>query len=350
MTIAFILPSLANKGPVIMAVELINYLVQQGHQCSVYYFDDITELEVPCSAKHISFFKKIDFNKYQIIHSHMFRPDVYCALYKSQISKSTKIISTIHIAIYEDLKYTHGGLKSFLTIPFWKAAWKNMDHIVVLTKTAKEYYKHIKLKKVSVINNGRDIPENPEPIPTNDLHLIKETKKNFQLLGSICVLDKRKGLEQILKLLVIHEDYAFIVVGDGIERTHLENLASRLGLKRRFHIIGSRKDGYRYLQYFDLFVIPSRSEGMPLALLEAMACKIPVVGSDITSFRNEYGDNKMKLFDLDDIDDLYHACKTALFDKDLMTLEAYNNYLKHYTVSSMAIKYLSLYQSLSANA
>jgi glycosyltransferase involved in cell wall biosynthesis len=140
MNIAFILPSLANKGPVILALELINYFIKEGHKCDVYYFDNIKELDVPCFTQRISFFKKIDFNRYDIIHTHMFRPDIYCAIYKSKIYKTTKVVSTIHTAIYDDLKYAYGFFKSLIMIPFWKKAWEAKDHIVVLTNTAKDYY------------------------------------------------------------------------------------------------------------------------------------------------------------------------------------------------------------------
>jgi glycosyltransferase involved in cell wall biosynthesis len=350
MNIAFILPSLANKGPVILAVDLIKFLISQGHHCDVYYFDDIKELDIPCHAERISFFKRIDFDSYQIIHSHMFRPDVYCAIYKSSIKKSTKVISTIHIAVHEDLKYTHGIIKSFLTIPFWIASWKIMDHIVVLTNTAKEYYSHTKFRAVSVINNGRDIPETFDAIPAEDLQVIETMKQNHTLLGSVCVLDKRKGLEQVLKLLAVHSQYAFIIIGDGKERADLQNLALKHGLAERFHIMGSRKDGYRYLPHFDLFVIPSRSEGMPLALLEAMAFSIPIVGSEIKSFRDEYGEDVMNFFDLDNLVQLHEACQNALIEKRSTVNKAYTNYANRYTVSFMAKKYISLYQSIINNS
>jgi glycosyltransferase involved in cell wall biosynthesis len=260
MNIAFILPSLANKGPVILALELVNYFIKDGHRCDVYYFDNIKELDVPCFSKRISFFNKIDFNSYDIIHSHMFRPDLYCAIYKSKINTSTKVISTIHTAIYDDLRYAYGIIKSAFMIPIWKKVWEMKDHIVVLTDTAKGYYGKGSFKGLTVINNGREIPQNDMTISSIDEKLIMQLKKNYIVLGSLCVLDRRKGLEQILKLLQINKNYAFIVVGDGTEKGNLQNIALKYNVQERFLVLGPKNDGYRFMSYFDLFVIPSRSE------------------------------------------------------------------------------------------
>jgi glycosyltransferase involved in cell wall biosynthesis len=160
------------------------------------------------------------------------------------------------------------------------------------------------------------------------------------------VLDRRKGLEQILKLLQINKTYAFIVVGDGIERTNLQNLALKYKVQNRFLVLGPKKDGYRFMSYFDLFVIPSRSEGMPLALLEAMALKVPIVSSEIPEFTQEYPENTMSFFCLDNIRSLMNACEEGLRDRDSKVLNAYLNYQEKYTVKIMAEKYMKIYRSL----
>ena len=93
MRVAFILPSLANKGPIIVARDIVNELSKKDDiECKVFYFDDITELTFACPVKKISFISKINFEEFDIIHSHMLRPDLYAA-FKLKRSKKTKIIS-----------------------------------------------------------------------------------------------------------------------------------------------------------------------------------------------------------------------------------------------------------------
>lgn len=347
MKIAFVLPSLANKGPIILAKELVTYLINHGHHCDVYYFDEIVELDFPCKTIRISFFKSFNYNSYEIIHSHMFRPDLYCTLNKWRFGKSLKLISTVHTSIYHDLRYTYGSLKSGLIIPFWKRAMVSMDHIVVLTETAKRYYADARFRGITVINNGREIPEFSEPIPERDLIIIEELKKDHILLGTVCLVDRRKGLEQIIKLLAREKSYAFIVVGDGNERHHLEHKAVKYGVSDRFKVIGARENGYRYLSFLDLFMIPSRSEGMPLAMLEAMALKVPIVCSNIPAFKEEYNEEELSFFDLDDVESLRKTCSFALNRRKIMSHSAYQHYKSKYTVDIMGNNYIKLYNYLA---
>lgn len=72
-----------------------------------------------------------------------------------------------------------------------------------------------------------------------------------------------------------------LIAGDGPDRQALEDEATALGLGDSVRFLGFRPDARTLPQAADLFVIPSLSEGLSLALLEAMACGCPVVGSDI---------------------------------------------------------------------
>lgn len=72
-----------------------------------------------------------------------------------------------------------------------------------------------------------------------------------------------------------------VLVGDGVSREGLEARAARDDLAERVHFAGWRNDPWRCLGAADVFLLPSRSEGLPLALLEAMAAGVPVVATDV---------------------------------------------------------------------
>ncbi|WP_431293720.1 glycosyltransferase family 4 protein [Pedobacter sp. P26] len=179
MRIAFLITSLANKGPIIMLRALVQQLIQkEGYHCKVYYFDALTDLEFDCEVKQISFFDPIEFHAYDLIHSHLFRPDLYCLFHSRKIRKSkVKLVSTIHTAIYDDLAFTYSRFIANLLIPPWKLAWKKMDHVVVLTQAAKNYYHKTKFKAVSVISNGINIPSPMQKVPEADLAELLAFKK-----------------------------------------------------------------------------------------------------------------------------------------------------------------------------
>ena len=70
-------------------------------------------------------------------------------------------------------------------------------------------------------------------------------------------------------------------MGDGPERAELLALSERLGIGRRVHFLGHRDDVSRLLGMFDIFVLPSLSEGMSNTLLEAMAHGVVPLVSDV---------------------------------------------------------------------
>lgn len=71
-----------------------------------------------------------------------------------------------------------------------------------------------------------------------------------------------------------------VVCGDGPMRAHLEHGAERLGI-RNIHFLGHRTDLDALMPIFDLFVLPSLTEGLPNVLLEAAACRVPLVATSV---------------------------------------------------------------------
>lgn len=75
------------------------------------------------------------------------------------------------------------------------------------------------------------------------------------------------------------------IIGEGRSRDELEALIRAHRMEQRVHLLGARDDALQYVKAYDVFVMSSVSEGLPLALLEGMSGQLPVVGSDIDSMR-----------------------------------------------------------------
>jgi len=105
------------------------------------------------------------------------------------------------------------------------------------------------------------------------------------LVGTVGRLDPVKGLEHLVDAASIvaprADDARFVLAGDGPERAALEERARRLGLGDRVAFLGHRDDIPAVLAALDVFVLPSLSEGLSNALLEAMALGRPIVATDI---------------------------------------------------------------------
>ena len=97
MKIAYILPSLRNQGPIIVVKSLSDYLIQHGFEVDIFYFDDLQGMSFNCTTRRILMNEPIDFDKYDIIHSHCLRPDKYVVKWKKKIHRSVVILSLIHI-------------------------------------------------------------------------------------------------------------------------------------------------------------------------------------------------------------------------------------------------------------
>ncbi|MGI5817901.1 MAG: glycosyltransferase family 4 protein [Armatimonadota bacterium] len=139
--------------------------------------------------------------------------------------------------------------------------------------------------RAAVVRTGVDLRRfHPQP----DAHRIREQldlPERHRIVGTVGAMVEQKGHRTLIEAaaLVIGAmpHTTFVIVGSGVLREQLEARAKELGLGRRFRFLGQRDDVPRILATLDLFVMPSLWEGMPYALVEAMAVGVPVVGSDI---------------------------------------------------------------------
>lgn len=107
------------------------------------------------------------------------------------------------------------------------------------------------------------------------------------LVGIVAALREEKNhlqFVQAAKEVLSHKKHAhFVVVGDGPCRAEIEREAARLGIGDHVHLLGSRLDTPEILAGLDVFCLTSRNEANPISILEAMACGLPIVSSNVGS-------------------------------------------------------------------
>jgi glycosyltransferase involved in cell wall biosynthesis len=110
-------------------------------------------------------------------------------------------------------------------------------------------------------------------------------------------LDPVKRLDLLVRCAEMMTDAParFLVAGDGPDRTRIEQMLRLSNAARIVHLLGWRADVGGLLSAADAFLFPSLTEGMPNAVVEAMACGLPIVASDIPVLRDLSGDGERLL-------------------------------------------------------
>lgn len=174
------------------------------------------------------------------------------------------------------------------------------------------------------------------------------------VIGTVGHLTYAKSPETFIQVAArIHRcwpDVRFAVVGDGPLRPQVQHLAASLGVAEITWLMGKRQDVPNLLRAMDVFVLTSRSEGMPNAVLEAMASRVPCVVTDAGGCRELVIDGQTGyVVPVGDIDALASRVLYLLNDQKLradMGWRGYERVKQEFDVSTMATKYTELYASI----
>lgn len=212
-----------------------------------------------------------------ILHTHAYKQDIIGLL--ATRGTRCKVISTPHGWSREpDFKLWCYEMLNRAVFPFF-------DAVVPLSEDLYHPLKRFPGMKnrLHLIRNGVDISEIDAVTEVSpEIHRLRAS--GTFIIGYIGQLIHRKGLDVLLKAVGKLEDslnWYLLIVGEGDLKNSLKDLARKLGISDRIHFLGFRKDRLALLKGFDVFVLPSRLEGIPRCLMEAMAANVPVIASDI---------------------------------------------------------------------
>ena len=342
MNICYIIPALSKFGPNLVVYDLVNLMMEHGHYVKVYYFDEDKKslLSFPCETERIRFGQRIDFSQYDVVHSHCLRPDAYVFFHKPKHCRAY-FVTTLHNFVKQDLTTTYNSVIANLFTPIWMKMVSRHDKIVTLSQVAKDYYKQwFKEEQLTYVYNTRKVNANKDLSNEEKKELLQFKGKSF-LIGVNAGYDNRKGADQLLRALPNLLDVKIFMVWRG-DRPDLKKLAKDLRVENQVFFAGYREDAYRYLNYYDAFAVPSRSEGFPLAMLEAVSMKCNMICSDIPIFKEFFTDEEVTFFHLEDISSLEKAIKDAMLVNKSGV--AYLKYQKKFSPDVIAQRYIDVYE------
>lgn len=408
MKIAYIVPKLARRGPIIVVHELVLQMRAHGHECTVFYLDEgPDELGFPSDCKLISLrgknANKLDFRAFDVVHSHGLRPDVYVFLHKpwrwganaqsrrqranhaanaqSRQSRANdarnhaanahggdshsnnapkpnvaRCISTLHNYLFKDLGFQYNRFVAFFAGLAWLLALRRHDKLIALSRDAVAYYsRFLPKKKLTYAYNTRHISEDetaPNAAPPAADTAAQTTATDIDtpstpyLIGIHAELTELKGIDQLLRVLPHLKDHGLVVIGEGPARRELEQLCTTLGISKRVRFLGKRPHAHRYLSLYDLYALPSRSEGFPLVLLEAAAAKKAVVCSKLPIFQELLTENEVAFFEIENLDALQAAILHATAHKTELGQRLHERYLSTFSPEHFYHRHIEIYESL----
>lgn len=173
--------------------------------------------------------------------------------------------------------------------------------------------------RVKVVYNGVEQALFQRPRPAGAVRRDLGLPEEVPLLGLVARLDHwGKGHKELFTAMTLlseqHPCHA-LIVGDGRRRGEMQQMAQDLGLSPRIHFLGNRQDVPDLLAAMDIFVLPSHSEGVSLALLEAMAAGLPVIVSEVGGLPEvvQHEENGL-LIPVGDAEALAHSLSRVLRD------------------------------------
>jgi glycosyltransferase involved in cell wall biosynthesis len=224
----------------------------------------------------------------QIIHSHGYKPSVYG--YIITMITPTKITATCHLWFLQG----EIPIKMRMMIRLELQLYKFFPVIVAVSEPIKEtlVLQGVNSNKIKVVNNGIVLDDYMQV--NEDIRELLKASMQIEK-GQLCIinvgrLNPQKNQSAIIDaaaILSINDNkLKFLIVGDGELYNDLQQQVKDNNLQQIVHLLGFRTDVKQLLQLADIFILPSLDEGMPMALLEAVACRIPVIATPVGDIQN----------------------------------------------------------------
>jgi len=219
-------------------------------------------------------------------------------------------------------------------------------HVGVAEQTSREVEALVGLPPGSVITIHNGVPD--------EQHAAADRARPGVIVGAIGRFERQKGFDLLIRALTEIEDASLVLVGEGSERPMLEGLAESVGVADRVVWRGWTDETRTCLGAFDVFALPSRFEGFPLALLEALLARLAVVAADVGGVSEIVHDGETGLLvPADDPDALARAIRRLLADADLrqrLGEQGRQHVLERFTADHMTRAFERLYEELLAES
>jgi len=250
----------------------VKYAVKQSLPDTIRtYFLDVQSTNDPNHLKYLN--EILDKEKPDIIHAHLSHSGACRFLFFTNLVGKTPLIATEH----DPFKL------SFIKKMVKKFTLRDTTKTIAISDRNREFLqKQYKIHdgKIATVHNGIDIDKYRAALEKQH-----PNKKNKIIIGSVMELHMRKGPDILIDAFeIIHEKHPetrLFIAGDGLMKTELQKSIRAKGLNKVVSLFGWVNDIPKFLSELDIFMLTSRREAFGLAVLEAQACNVPVIASNV---------------------------------------------------------------------
>lgn len=279
--------------------------------------------------------------KVDILHTHSSKTGLLGRVV-GRVNKVPAIIHTVHG--YPFHKYQNPLLYNFYQVAEWFAG-KFCDYLVSVNQEDAEIAKRvlrIPAPKVKYIPNGAIPQKQRKLFPADEI-----------VIGTLSRFWKQKNMLNTVKIAIkacqVRAELKFIFVGDGDDLSQCQNLIENAGLSERILLPGWSLDKEKWLNTFDIFLLYSLWEGLPLSILEAMSYGLPIIASDIKGNRELVDSSNGYLVSPEQETELLNLLLSLPTKREELIskgLESYNKIVQNYSMDYFNERYRKLYKEI----
>jgi glycosyltransferase involved in cell wall biosynthesis len=278
-----------------------------------------------------------------VVHTHGYRSDIVGghAGHKSGLP----IVTTVH-------GFTGGGLKNRTYEQLQRFVFRKFDAVVAVSRLQADQLRAsgVPAQRLHIVPNA--LAAHSSPLGRDDARRALGLPSDGLLAGWVGRVSREKGIDVFIDVLASIGDPTIggVILGDGPERATESARAESLA-PGRFRWLGAVPDAARYFAAFDLFVLSSRTEGLPMVLLEAMAAGTPVVATSVGGIPDLISSAEGLLVPPEHPEALAGAILTTVLDRDAAAARARaarERQRAQFDVASWSARYEEIYRDLIA--
>ena len=235
----------------------------------IHYLDKKLGLDLSMVPKLMKIMRQ---EKPDVVHTHL--DVIKYAVAAAKLCGIRRCVHTVHNVAHEEAE---GRLQKIINTVYFKLGWSIPVALSPeVLRTIVSFY-GLKEEKVPMIYNGVDLGK----CCPKERYTLAEPARLLHI-GRFNEQKNHRGLlEAFAKVLVSYPDCCLQLIGDGSLQEETECYAKELGIREKVQFLGSQTNVYPFLGEADIFLLPSRFEGMPMTIIEAMGTGLPVVASAV---------------------------------------------------------------------